>query len=442
MSLASASGGAAGKSNDNDSTLASSAEHTIEPSISTSINTAAATANNNNNNLVISSGRPIVPSADVASNNLVSLADPAVPSITNTTSPQDVFRSSTSNVANEIASSIIPPKGDPRVVLIDLPRSRSDASTAGCKAMYHTSASKSVKVYVKFSRDKSVLDSQLHKLQTFDCDPLTQNKFVRAYKVIPPEAIFGLPENSVWRGAHCLVQEYGHCDLGAYLQALRDAGGVDPTDIVSEAKQLVSIVIAAHKSGWALLDIKESNFVRVHNESIGKYTVKAIDLETAVEVGRANRHHLDPSGQRQVHGTPTYVSPEMARWLLNVEPVPASIDLLQADIWAVGVTLWKMFDPKGLSMWESDLYKLTEPNEILRRLTTITNQEITRCINFTFRDDKKGSNVKIRSFLMKVRNTYAQANDDSMQRCAILMMLVFSDRLSRSIHKIGGQPLS
>ena len=258
-------------------------------------------------------------------------------------------------------------------------------------------------MYVKFSRDKSGLDSQYHKLRAFDCDPLTQNKFVRAYKVLPPEAVYGLPENSVWRGAYCLVQEYGHCDLGSYLQALRDAGGVDPTDIVSEAKQLVSIVIAAHKSGWALLDIKESNFVRVHNESIGKYTLKAIDVETAVEVDGANRHHLDPSGQRQVHGTPTYVSPEMARWLLNVEPVPASIDLLQVDIWAVGVTLWKMFDPQGRSMWESDLYKLTEPNEILRKLTTITNQEITRCINFTFRDDKKGSNVKIRSFLMKVR---------------------------------------
>ena len=220
--------------------------------------------------------------------------------------------------------------------------------------------------------------------------------------MLSPEAIYGLPDNSVWKEAHCMVQEYGRCDLGSYLQTLREAGGMDPTDIVPDAKQLVNIVIAAHKSGWALLDIKESNFVRVHNESFGKYTLKAIDVETAVQVGRASNSNDDTSITQQVYGTPTHVSPESARWLLKVEPVPESIDLLQADIWAVGITLWKMLDPHGRYIWESDTYKLKEPNEILRRLTTVSNKEITRCINVIFSDDKKGSNVKIRSFLMKV----------------------------------------
>ena len=177
---------------------------------------------------------------------------------------------------------------------------------------------------------------------------------------------------------------------------------MDPMAIVSEAKQLVNIIAASHKSGWALLDIKESNFVRVHDESFGTYTLKAIDVETAVQSGGTNRDDHNHFLLQQVYGTPAYVSPELARWLLNVEPVPASIDLLRADVWAVGVTLWKMFEPQGRSMWDSDQFQLNDPNQILKRLTAMTNQEVTRCINFTFRDDRNGSNVKLRSLLMKV----------------------------------------
>jgi len=260
--------------------------------------------------------------------------------------------------------------------------------------------SKPLKVYVKLTKEKSSLDLQLLKLQAFDRDQLTKNKFVSAYAVLPPEAICGLSAGSPWKDAYCLVQEYGHCDLGAYIRSLREqlGDGLDPMVILPEAKQLVNIVLAAHRSGWALLDIKESNFVRVHNESIGIYTLKAIDVETAVHVG--NDHAIP----QQVFGTPTHVSPELARWLLRTEPIPSSVDLMLADIWAVGVTVWKMFDAQGRSMWESLLFNLGgNPDGILRRLTTITNQEVERCVNMTFRDGERGSNIKLRSFLMKVR---------------------------------------
>jgi len=255
--------------------------------------------------------------------------------------------------------------------------------------------SQPLKVYVKLSKEKSSLDSQLLKLQAFDRDPWTRNKFVSAYAVLPPEAICGLSAGSPWKDAYGLVQEYGHCDLGKYIRSLQEQRGVgvDPMVILPETKQLVDIVLAAHKSGWALLDIKESNFVRVHNESIGIYTLKAIDVETAVHVG--SDHEIP----QQVFGTPTYVSPELARWLLKTEPIRTNVDLMLADIWAVGVTVWKMFEAQGRSMWESELFNLGGNSDgILRRLTTITNQEVERCFNMTFR----GGNIKLRSLLMKV----------------------------------------
>ena len=129
---------------------------------------------------------------------------------------------------NVVSASNFPAKMQPYVEVKDSPRSSTNGTTAGCIAMYHHSMNKSVRVYLKFSKDRSVLDSQLHKLQAFDLDSFTHNKFVRAYAVLPPEAVYGLPENSVWKGAHCLVQECGHRDLGDHLQKLREKGGGGP----------------------------------------------------------------------------------------------------------------------------------------------------------------------------------------------------------------------
>jgi serine/threonine-protein kinase len=130
-------------------------------------------------------------------------------------------------------------------------------------------------------------------------------------------------------GSPCMILEFLHgASLGVRLQ--RQAL---PWDTIARmGDQAMSALQLAHRMGIVHRDLKPDN-IFISIDDVGDERVKIVDFGVSKLSGSTRL-----SGVHEIVGTPSYMSPEQAQGLAEVDP--------STDVWAMGAILYEMATQK------------------------------------------------------------------------------------------------
>ena len=172
--------------------------------------------------------------------------------------------------------------------------------------------------------------------------------FIRPYTLlfgernqIKPDKQTDLTVNEYFN-CSAIAMERGRCNLRDYLS---DPKVREMTNLLNIAKSLLEVVCKAIDMRFVMLDIKLENFVRVMSERQTDFLNKAIDFDSVVKEGENLR-------LVKFSTTEGYVSPEIARLLLDSSSSTPVLADSKNSVFSLGLLVFEMFN--GLkSFWSS-----------------------------------------------------------------------------------------
>ena len=270
---------------------------------------------------------------------------------------KELFQKS-SSLSNVTAASVV----QSTKLLVKTPiRNARQASFIVDGTYVHAGTSLEVKVKLKKREKSEKVQHEYHIL--FRLYNKNNRFFIRPYEVLKGwEGDISSVYNEEMSNYCCIIMEKGAESLTDYLA--REQQHISRIHSLTIVEKLVDILIAAHEENIVLMDFKPCNIIRCADDRW-----KAIDFDDSKEAGEA------------VNGrcTACYASFEMAKYSLDKNPSCKSLPASTAmDICSLGWMVWKIMNHnKSFCEGKSD-------KEILQILSTMTDEDMKKNINFVF----------------------------------------------------------
>lgn len=200
--------------------------------------------------------------------------------------------------------------------------------TASCQ--FSDSISKDVVLKLSDSKDDTTIKREFKFLYDLQHRSSTQGFFVEAYMLLQFSDDHQIPQEFSG-GYFALVLEKG---MNYVNESYRESLQTKHEKMVV-GNRLVQIVMAAEKRDLVMMDVKWENFVLFNNERNMSYTIRMIDLDSAMKVG-------DIFDGNEVFTSVTTMAPELVK-------VTQPRVTMGMHAWSTGVLLFELF--YGKSIW-------------------------------------------------------------------------------------------
>jgi serine/threonine protein kinase len=142
-------------------------------------------------------------------------------------------------------------------------------------------------------------------------------------------------ENFDGEGSHAIMLEAGMGNMAESINAMNHSGFDDMNKKAMCVMDAVLALQSIHHKYFVWTDLKSENFVNFMHPVLCKFTIKAVDFDSAV-----------PQGSKIFGYTPKCMPPELARTIKNNGSFDDFTANPKYDMWSLGMLIWFVFEGK------------------------------------------------------------------------------------------------